>query len=868
MFLRMNKFFSTIVCFLFVLASHAQFTDDFSDGDFTNNPTWSGNDALFVIDAGQLRSNTGTIASAATYYLSTPSTLANDAEWEFFINLKFATSGANYVDVYLMADNANLSLANNGYFVRIGNTADEISLYKRVGGTNTMIINGVDGLVNSSTNNPFKIKVTREASNTWTLMHDKGVTGMYTTEGVVVDSDVNTSSHFGILIVQSTAASVVNNHFFDDFVVQNIPIDDVPPTIVSVSIISSNELDVLFDEPVSIATAENENNYAVNNGIGQPATAVRDGANNRLVHLNFAVPFTSGQNNIISVQAVEDLAGNAMAIQNIPFTYYETEPATFRDIVFNELLPDPSPVVGLPEQEFVELYNRSDKFIDLAGLKFIDPSATATLSSHILSPGEYIILCRTQDVVLFEPFGTVMGLSPWPTLNNASDSLWLRDAANNIIDFVFYRDTWYQNSTKRNGGWSLELIDPISPCSGATNWIASNDPSGGTPGRINSVFDDSEDDIPPRITSTEVVDEFNVTVYFSEPVLVNDLQLTDVSITGGIEVVSIAAANTENTAIHLSFDLALDTGVVYVISISNLSDCSGNITTAQANIVLPFAAQVGDIIINEILFNPFTGGSDFVELYNNSNKILTLKGVSMANEGSDGLVTNLRIISTPRLFYPKEHVVISNDTTHVKENYPASVAGQFVQSSLPTYANASGVVNVVLPNGNVSDRFAYTEKMHFRLIRDKKGKSLERIDYNRPTDDETNWHTAAETVGFATPGRENSQYADTDIDGEISLYPPIFSPDNDGYEDVITFSYSFSKEGFVGNAYVYDSEGRMVRYLLQNQLLGTEGAFSWDGITDRGDKGRIGAYIFVFEVFNLEGNVNVFKKSFVLGGRL
>jgi hypothetical protein len=158
--------------------------------------------------------------------------------------------------------------------------------------------------------------------------------------------------------------------------------------------------------------------------------------------------------------------------------------------------------------------------------------------------------------------------------------------------------------------------------------------------------------------------------------------------------------------------------------------------------------------------------------------------------------------------------------------------------------------------------------MHFRLIRDKKGKSLERIDYNRPTDDETNWHTAAETVGFATPGRENSQYADTDIDGEISLSPPIFSPDNDGYEDVITFSYSFSKEGFVGNAYVYDSEGRMVRYLLQNQLLGTEGAFSWDGITDRGDKGRIGAYIFVFEVFNLEGNVNVFKKSFVLGGRL
>ena len=866
MFLRMNKFFSVIVCFLFAVTSSAQFSDDFSDGDFTNNPTWSGNDALFIVNGDfELQSQSPT---AATYYLSTTSTFIQNAEWEFFINLKFATSGTNYVDVYLMADNANLTLASNGYFVRVGNTADEISLYKRVGGVNTMIIDGVDGLVNSSTNNPFKIKVTRDLSDNWTLMHDKGVTGTYAIEGVVTDSDVNISTHFGIYIVQSTAASVVNNHFFDDFVVQTIPIDDVPPTIVSVSVISSNELDVLFDEPVSIATAENTANYAVNNAIGSPSTAVRDAINLSLVHLTFAVPFSSGQPNILSAQAIEDLAGNPMATQNIPFTYYETEPATFRDIIFNELLPDPSPVVGLPEQEFVELYNRSDKFIDLGGMKFIDPSATATLPSHVLSPGEHIILCRIQDVGLFSPFGTVMGLSPWPTLNNASDSLWLRDAADNIIDFVFYQDSWYQNTTKREGGWSLELIDPVSPCSGATNWIASNDPSGGTPGRINSMFNDSEDNVAPRITSTEVVDEFNVTVFFSEPVLVTDLQFTDVSITGGLAVVSIAAANTENTAINLSFDLALDTGVVYVLSISNLSDCAGNTTTAQANIVLPFAAQVGEIIINEILFNPFTGGSDFVELYNNSNKILTLKGVSMANEGTDGSVANLRTISAPRLFYPKEHIVISNDTTHLKENYPASVAGQFVQSSLPTYANASGVVNVVLPNGNVSDRFAYTEKMHFRLIRDKKGKSLERIDYNRPANDETNWHTAAETVGFATPGTENSQYADTDIDGEVSLSPAIFSPDNDGYEDVITFSYSFSKEGYVGNAYVYDSEGRMVRYLLQNQLLGTEGAFSWDGITDRGDKGRIGAYIFVFEVFNIEGNVNVFKKSFVLGGRL
>jgi hypothetical protein len=239
----------------------------------------------------------------------------------------------------------------------------------------------------------------------------------------------------------------------------------------------------------------------------------------------------------------------------------------------------------------------------------------------------------------------------------------------------------------------------------------------------------------------------------------------------------------------------------------------------------------------------------------------------MANE-DDGVIDNFETIETYRLLYPNDFIVISEDTTNIKENYLSSVAGKFLQSDLPTYSDSEGVVIIALVDSTNGDRFAYKDDMHFRLIKDDEGKSLERIDYNRATDDETNWHTAAENVGFATPGRVNSQYFEGQNDGEVTISPEIFSPDNDGHEDVITFSYSFNQEGFVGNAYIYDSEGRMVRYLLQNQLLGASGAFSWDGITDRNDKARIGAYIFIFEVFNLQGDVSVYKKTFVLGGRL
>jgi hypothetical protein len=195
--------------------------------------------------------------------------------------------------------------------------------------------------------------------------------------------------------------------------------------------------------------------------------------------------------------------------------------------------------------------------------------------------------------------------------------------------------------------------------------------------------------------------------------------------------------------------------------------------------------------------------------------------------------------------------------------------GNLIETDLPTYNNDSGTVYLLNVDSLVTERFAYTEEMHFPLLSSVDGVSLERLDATRDVNDAGNWHSAAETVGFGTPGLENSQYYPTSgADGEVSMDPDIFSPDSDGYNDVLNINYSFAAPGFVGTIRIYDANGRPIRELATNELLATTGTFTWDGTTDDGEKARIGMYIILFEAFSDKGKTNTYKLSTVLGGKL
>src|SRR4029077_15697372 len=195
--------------------------------------------------------------------------------------------------------------------------------------------------------------------------------------------------------------------------------------------------------------------------------------------------------------------------------------------------------------------------------------------------------------------------------------------------------------------------------------------------------------------------------------------------------------------VQIKLPAKLRSDIVYELNVSNVTDCAGNaigiMNTAKTG--LPLIADSLDIVINEILFNPKTNGYDYVEFYNSGNKIIDLTKLYVSNRNVTGAFSDIKQLSSSSLlFFPGEYYVISENSLWLNQNYLVKNPDKVIElSSLPSLPDDHG--NIVLLNqpGNIVDELEYDHKWHFALIDNEQGVALERIDYNKPTQDAGNW---------------------------------------------------------------------------------------------------------------------------------
>lgn len=521
-------------------------------------------------------------------------------------------------------------------------------------------------------------------------------------------------------------------------------------------------------------------------------------------------------------------------------------------LLINEIMANPSGS-SLSTGEWIELYNPSDQTILLGEYALWYNQRRFTLPDRFLAARQYLILCDENAAPQLSRYGNVVSLPTWPVLNNTGATLAIEHVEHGIVDRVPYSNLWFFSTAKRNGGWSLERINPTLRCEVSANWSESEAILGGTPGRSNSVSDNGF--MPTLGVVNSVVRTDVIKLLFNQQVAgilsVEELRLSQ----RGQGALEIASWDLIADTLLLAPSVPLQEHIAYEIQLS-AQYCEQRMTLDHL-LFLRGAISYNDIVINEVLFNPKPDGVDFVELYNRSGHTINLQGWHIGN----------RILSNQLfLLDVAQYLVVTTDRDITRVHYPSAILDPaIVLPSLPAYANQQGIVTITDENGMLIDSLHYHASMHQPFLSNPRGVSLERRSFDVDTNEPENFTSAATTSEGATPGYANSKELMQNIEkNKFFLLQKVISPDGDGSDDVLRIGYEIYDEHVMVNLHVFDDKGRLINRLIRNQSIGYRGEFIWDGKSESGAECPAGNYIIWAEIYDDRGLYEVFKYAFVL----
>jgi Lamin Tail Domain/CHU_C Type IX secretion signal domain len=538
------------------------------------------------------------------------------------------------------------------------------------------------------------------------------------------------------------------------------------------------------------------------------------------------------------------------------------------DVLISEIMAKPLANQILPNIEYIELYNTTSKTIQLKGFKIVNGTKKDVFPDKIIKPNAYLIVYNGKKGSGFGRFGDTLALESLATLSDLVDDFYLENADGAVIDAVAYDKLDYRSNAKSQGGYALERVSLKNSCN-FDDWRGSDDAKGGTPGKSNSVSKDYVD-APPQIlyyyfNSKKTLEiEFdkalnrnlnNSIFYFQkDSVLIENLEFTT----------KFRLFN----RLKITFKNDLADSILYHFIVKNtLKNCNLTLNMTQNDTLLLQNPKTIDnkdtILINEILVNPQTGGSRYLEINNKSKKVIDVKDFSVSADsvlkkltGADGY-----------LLFPNTFLVLADNPLDVQTRYNVShLRRQFLKYKLPAWNEKDGQVYLNF-NTKILDSLKYNKSFFNPLLPNSyEGVALERINPNKPND-KSNWQSAASTVGYGTPAYRNSQYLkDTPsvlaASEEVFTIPkPTFSPDDDGFEDYLLLNYKLDKTGAFAKISIFDLKGHLVKKWMDNEPLATESTLKWDGETDENIKAPIGIYIVYIELILPTGEVQIFKKT-------
>lgn len=496
--------------------------------------------------------------------------------------------------------------------------------------------------------------------------------------------------------------------------------------------------------------------------------------------------------------------------------------AGWGEVVINEVMFDPDPPVKDFLGEYVELYNRSSDTLNLEGWILISGSREYVIGKAEDGSGE----ARVAP----EGFFVVRGI----TLPNNGTMLVLRNSCGGLVHAATYRIPYGGPVWKEEGGWSLEAPDPHSICHTSTLWTWSTDPSGGSPGRPNTCDAWVPDLTAPEFFYAGFGEEGELNLYFSERIIVEPGWSDQLVIRPGNMFADTAfSASPLGHVVTGRYSRDPATIAEFTVSMPAPADCSGNLgrpVNVRAGSVIP--PQPGSVVINEIMFDPREGHPWFIELLIRGPGFSDLSDLCLGLTGKEGTPKKYVPLSAwSRIIGTGDLVVVTRNLDHFLSAYGLPPSGKWVGlEDLTGMSVSGGKIYLADRSGNTLDLAGYCGDLHLEVVDETQGVSLERIDPDGPGTAPSSWHSAASIAGYCTPGRPNSQSVRGPSPGSLlTAEPRVFSPDNDGYNDLLKISAGALERGTLLRLWVTSASGRTIRVLANNHVGAPGTSYTWDG---------------------------------------
>jgi len=784
--------------------------------------------------------------------------------WSFLLRHGCDPSSSNYWTVYLMSDTDPVSFIRGinpcGFAIGVNLTGydDTLRLWKIKSGQTFIIatctVNWQDDI---GIANVAKIVVDRSINGIWNISVYDSFNKL---SGTALGADNELFGTEWLLVNYRYTSTRDKLLWFDDLDIEGVYHEDnKPPEILSYRFSGMNSIEITLDEAADEKIMQPDN-FSVNNENNKAINVRKKTA--LIYQLEFENEFNNKSINNLNISQLCDRSGNCASNINLQFTPVWAETG---DVIISEIMADPLPVVSLPGKEYLEIYNRTKFTYDLKNWKLSVLGQSASIPSAELKPEEYIILCSFADTSLYMNYGKVTGLKSFPALTDEERMIYLTDSLGNLIHGVEYSSGWYGNKLKEEGGWSLEIIDTGFPFYSTGNWEASSSGKGGTPGSVNSSSRSNPDGFFHGIENVFTEDSVTVNAIFSETLP----DITDYHngiLIGGNRIVTIFSSDPLLRRFTLEPAEPLVRGKIYSINIPlNVTDFANNsITRSTFKFGIPENAAKKDIVFNELLFNPYPDDPDFVEIFNCSEKIIDASRLYLASvNDATGDTSEIKQISEEhRCIIPGSFYTVTTDREKIIKRYSSSDQENiFNVASIPSMSDDIGHLLLLNREMQLIDEVYYNDRMHYSLLVNNEGVSLEKIRPEINSGESMNWHSASESSGFGTPGVVNSVFCPgITTSDQVVFSSGRISPDNNGIDDVLVIDFNLNGIGNIISITIFDETGSYVRKIAENFFAGDEASLIWDGTANDGSLVNTGIYIVLIELYNDKGKIKTWKK--------